>query len=215
MKLEQEFTVPLPVEEAWEVLTDIPRIAPCMPGAQLTGSDGDVHEGRVKIKVGPVTADYGGTATFVEKDPATRHIVINAKGRDKRGSGNAQAMITADMTPQGDSTHVRIETDLKIAGKVAQFGKGVIGDVSARLIGEFVNCLEHKLAAGDEPEPTQEAVAEEAVAGAATNGAAPKAPAPEPEAIDLMDAAGGAMAKRLAPLVIAALLLLLLGRRKK
>ncbi len=208
MKLEQEFTVSLPVEEAWEVLTDIPRIAPCMPGAQLTGSDGDVHEGRVKIKVGPVTADYGGTATFVEKDPATRHIVINAKGRDKRGSGNAQATITADMTPRGDSTHVRIETDLKIAGKVAQFGKGVIGDVSTRLIGEFVNCLEHTLAAGDEPEPEEPVAAEPAAPRA-------QAPAPEPEAIDLMDAAGGAMAKRLAPLVIAALLLVLLGRRKK
>ena len=206
MKLEQEFTVPLPIEEAWEVLTDIPRIAPCMPGAQLTGSDGDVHEGRVKIKVGPVTADYGGTATFVEKNAETRHVVIDAKGRDKRGSGNAQALITADMTSRGDGTHVRIETDLKIAGKVAQFGKGVIGDVSARLIGEFVNCLEHKLAAGDEPEPEVETIS--------SPGAPPK-PEPEPEALDLMDAAGGAMAKRLAPLVVALLVLILLGRRRK
>lgn len=232
MKLENEFWVAVPVDRAWEVLTDIPEIAPCLPGARLTGHEGDTYEGMIKIKVGPVTAEYSGTAEFVERDEANKHVTIKAKGRDKRGSGNASADITADMTPEGDGTKVSINTDLKISGKVAQFGKGVITDVSSKLIGQFVDCIEGKLtvpeAAATETAETASAEtpsaepssAGETVASAATvtneSAAEPTAPAvskepilsaasEEPlEALDLMDVAGGAVFKRFIPVLVVA-----------
>ncbi len=205
MKLENDFHVKVPVERAWEVLTDIPTIAPCMPGAQLTGSEGDTHQGKVKIKVGPITAEYAGSAEFVEKDQANHKVVIDAKGRDARGSGNASALITATMTSEGDGTRVVIDTDLKIAGKVAQFGKGVIGDVSKKLIDQFVQCVETKLE--DDSGATVDAVAsasasatETSAADApATTASQPAKPAEPVEALDLMDAAGGAVFKRFLP----------------
>lgn len=206
MKLENDFHVKVPVERAWEVLTDIPTIAPCMPGAQLTGSEGDSHQGKVKIKVGPITAEYAGSAEFIEKDEASHKVVIDAKGRDARGSGNAAALITATMTSEGDGTRVVIDTDLKIAGKVAQFGKGVIGDVSKKLIDQFVQCVETKLE--DDSGATVDSVAGASAAmsgtagsaSASANGAGTAAKPTEPvEALDLMDAAGGAVIKRFLP----------------
>ncbi len=216
MKLENDFHVKVPVERAWEVLTDIPEIAPCMPGAQLTGSEGDTHQGRVKIKVGPITAEYKGSAEFVERDEANHRVVIDAKGRDTRGSGNASALITAVMTPEGDGTRVAIETDLKIAGKVAQFGKGVIGDVSKKLIDQFVSCVETKF-----DDNSGQTAADVAGASAEMSGApGATAPAAKPEAekpleaLDLMDAAGGAVFKRLAPIgaILAAIIVYLIVR---
>jgi hypothetical protein len=147
MRIDNEFTVGAPVDEAWTVLTDIERIAPCMPGAQLTGSDGDVHSGKVKIKVGPVVAQYAGTVRFAEKDDAAHRAVIDAKGRDTRGAGNASAMITAELREDGGRTRVTVATDLKISGKLAQFGSGMIKEVSTKLLTQFVDCLETKLAA--------------------------------------------------------------------
>ncbi len=218
MKLENEFTVKVPIETAWEVLTDIPGIAPCLPGARLTGQDGDVYSGKMKIKVGPVTAEYAGTADFIELDKEKRHVKIDAKGRDSRGSGNANAMITADMTAEGDYTKVVINTDLKIAGKVAQFGKGVIGDVSKKLIDQFVECIENKIAHLDDEGSAADVAAASAKTAAATS--APGVTAPikrtfdepeeEHEALDLMDAAGGAMIKRLAPIGAGAALIALI-----
>ncbi|NNE95201.1 MAG: SRPBCC family protein [Acidimicrobiales bacterium] len=213
MKLENEFVVNVPIERAWEVLTDIPEIAPCLPGARLTGQDGDVYSGKVKIKVGPVTAEYAGTADFLTLDKENYHVDIDAKGRDSRGSGNASAVITADMTPVDGGTKVEIHTDLKVAGKVAQFGKGVIGDVSKKLIDQFVACIEAKLdhdGSGAEEAIEQVAAASaEEVTRAADVPAAAEAPTTrtfdepdgEMEALDLMDAAGGAVVKRVAPLV--------------
>lgn len=191
MKLENEFHVKVPVERAWEVLTDIPLIAPCMPGAQLTGSEGDTHQGKVKIKVGPITAEYAGSAAFIERDETNHKVVIDAKGRDARGSGNASALITATMTTEGDGTRVVIDTDLRIAGKVAQFGKGVIGDVSKKLIDQFVECVETKLEDGN-------GATIDAVDDASAPDVAPK-PAEPVEPLDLMDAAGGAVFKRFLP----------------
>ncbi len=208
MKLENEFTVKVPIERAWEVLTDIPEIAPCLPGARLTGQDGNVYSGKVKIKVGPVTAEYAGTADFTELNQVNKHVVINAKGRDSRGSGNATALITADMVAVGDNTKVTIDTDLKIAGKVAQFGKGVIGDVSKKLIDQFVACIEAKLEHdGEEVAPAAEPAAEgTAPAPVARQFAEPDE---EMEALDLMDAAGGAVAKRMMPALAAAVVVLI------
>ena len=229
MKLENEFVVNVPIDRAWEVLTDIPEIAPCLPGARLTGQEGTVYSGKVKIKVGPVTAEYAGTADFLKLDKDNYHVDIDAKGRDSRGSGNASAIITADMTEVEGGTKVVIVTDLKIAGKVAQFGKGVIGDVSKKLIDQFVECIEDKLEHdGTEPEEAIEQVAaasadaassatETATAAADSAGAAAAPinrtfdhPEEEMEALDLMDAAGGAMAKRFAPLVAVAGLIALI-----
>ncbi|HEX5945854.1 MAG TPA: SRPBCC family protein [Acidimicrobiales bacterium] len=147
MELTNDFRVGVPVETAWEVLTDVERIAPCMPGAQLQEVEGDEYRGVVKVKVGPVTAQYKGAARFVERDEAGRKLVLRAEGRETRGQGNANATITAQLTPDGDGTAVSVVTDLTVTGRVAQFGRGVMADVSSKLLGQFVDCLENKLLA--------------------------------------------------------------------
>ncbi|HET6533211.1 MAG TPA: SRPBCC family protein, partial [Actinoplanes sp.] len=149
MKINNEFTVHTPIDRAWAVLTDLEGIAPCLPGAQLTGVDGDVYRGKVKVKVGPVISEFSGTARFVEKDDAGHRAVIDAKGRDARSAGNAAALITAELRPDGDATVVTVDTDLKISGKLAQFGSGMIKEVSGKLLGQFVAALEAKIAATD------------------------------------------------------------------
>jgi uncharacterized protein len=146
MELSNEFTVGVPIDEAWKVLTDVERIAPCMPGAQLQEIEGDEYRGVVKIKVGPITAQYKGVATFVERDDANHKAVLKAEGRDTRGQGNASALITATLVPEGDArTKVTVATDLTITGKVAQFGRGVLGDISTKLIGQFADSLDAEL----------------------------------------------------------------------
>ncbi len=203
MKLENEFRVSVPIDRAWEVLTDIPLITPCLPGAALTDHDDTEYKGKVKIKVGPVTADYSGSAVFVTRDEATHHVEISASGRDSRGSGNASATITADMTTDGDGTKVSITTDLKISGKVAQFGKGMIAEVSGKLIDQFVDCIEQELLG----EAIIDEVAAESAAGPGTaagadTAAAPARPRPhQPETLDLMEYAGNSVYKRLIPVV--------------
>jgi carbon monoxide dehydrogenase subunit G len=158
LKIDNEFTVGVPIDRAWAVLTDLEGIAPCMPGAVLTGVKGDVYSGKVKIKVGPITSEYAGTARFTERDEANHRAVIDASGRDVRGAGNAAAAITAQLRAEGSSTVVSVDTDLKISGKIAQFGSGMIKEVSTKLLGQFVDCLEGKLAA-DVPVPTAPATA--------------------------------------------------------
>src|SRR4051812_236086 len=134
MELTNEFNVGVPVEQAWSVLTDVERIAPCMPGAELQEIEGDEYRGVVKVKVGPITAQYKGKATFVERDDSAHRAVLRAEGRDTRGQGNANATITATLTPDGDSaTQVSVVTDLAVTGRVAQFGRGVLNDVSVKL----------------------------------------------------------------------------------
>jgi len=149
MELTHEFTVDTPVDRAWAVLTDVERIAPCMPGAQLTGVDGDTYHGQVKVKVGPVTSQYKGTASFAEKDEAARRLVLKAAGRDTRGQGNASATVTAVMTEQPAGTKVAVHTDLTISGRVAQFGRGVMADITGKLLQQFVDNLEARVIAHD------------------------------------------------------------------
>jgi uncharacterized protein len=174
MKLDNEFTVGVPIEQAWAVLTDLELIAPCMPGAQLTGVADGVYTGKVKIKVGPVTAEYAGTAQFSVKDETAYRAVIDARGRDSRGNGNATALISAQLQPSGAVTMVSVSTDLTIAGRIAQFGSGMIKEVSAKLLGQFATCLEGKLSAG----AVSEAVAIGAVdSGAVGSAATTSAPA--------------------------------------
>ena len=142
MELTNEFEVAVPVAKAWAVLTDIERIAPCLPGAQLREVEGDEYRGVVKIKVGPITASYDGAIRFSELDELAHRAVMKAEGRETRGQGNVSAVITATLTSLGDSTKVVVATDLTISGKVAQFGRGVLADVSAKLLDQFVVNLE-------------------------------------------------------------------------
>jgi len=169
MDLTNDFRVGVPVERAWAVLTDVELIAPCMPGAQLQEVEGDEYRGIVKVKVGPITAQYKGAARFVEQDEAAGRVVLRAEGRDTRGQGNANATITATMAADGDGTQVSVVTDLTVTGRVAQFGRGVMADVSAKLLGQFVDCLETKLLAGD----SGDSGAAAAAAGGASSGGAP------------------------------------------
>lgn len=164
MELKNDFVVSTGVEEAWRVLTDVERIAPCLPGAELREIEGDEYRGVVKVKVGPITAEYRGAAHFVELDAAGHRAVLRAEGREARGQGNAAATITAVLEPAGTGTKVSVSTDLSITGKVAQFGRGVLADVSSKLLGQFVENLEATVIEhGDEesgtaagPEPAEE-----------------------------------------------------------
>jgi carbon monoxide dehydrogenase subunit G len=226
MKITNEFTVHTPIERAWALLTDLEGIAPCLPGAQLTGVDGDVYSGKVKVKVGPVVSDFTGTARFVAKDDEARRAVIDAKGRDARSAGNAAAVVTAQLRADGDRTLVNVDTDLKISGKLAQFGTGMIKEVSAKLLGQFVTNLEAKLAA--EPAAAEPAVsgssAPESVVAAVVREAEPTvrgdgpAARHEPEALDLLALAGGSVYKRAIPVgigvvVVAAVIVWFVARR--
>jgi carbon monoxide dehydrogenase subunit G len=201
VKIDHEFIVSVPVEKAWDVLTDLAGIAPCMPGAQLTGVQDGVYSGKVRIKVGPVVSDYAGTARFVEKDDAMYHAVIDAKGKDSRGAGNANAQIHAQLRPDGDRTVVSVSTDLAITGKVAQFGSGMIKEVSEKLLAQFVQNLETRLLA-PVPAGSVGSVGSEASHQAPATGAALSV-VPEPEPLDLLQIAGGSAYKRLVPLVVA------------
>jgi carbon monoxide dehydrogenase subunit G len=217
MKLENRFTVPVPVDEAWKVLLDVERIAPCMPGATLTNVEGDHFEGTVKVKVGPINLTYGGKASFVSKDDATHVAVIDGSGKETRGTGTAKALITCRLVDKGATTDVEVDTDLNVTGKPAQFGRGVLADVSSKLVDQFAACLSEEIRAGM-PEPVFAAVAADL---GAPEGVQPPtlaaAPAPTQrkpaEAIDLLETAGAPVLKRLAPLLGGLAVLWLLVRR--
>jgi uncharacterized protein len=195
MKLENEFRVDVPVEEAWRVLLDVERIAPCMPGAQLQEVEGDEYRGIVKVKVGPITAQYKGVARITESDDANHRAVIRAEGRDTRGQGNASATATAVLQPDGDGTRVNIDSDVTITGKVAQFGRGVIADVSAKLLDQFVACLESDVLSSPRDRPAASEVAE--------SGKARTIEAPEADPVDLLRTAGAPVLKRVVPVAAA------------
>ncbi len=146
MRLDHEFTVPVPADEAWNVLLDIRRIAPCLPGAVIDGVTDDAFTGRVKVKVGPISVAYAGTGHFLEQDQAAGRVRIGASGKETRGSGTAKATITAHLHDEGSSTRVSVQTELNITGKPAQFGRGVMADVGNKLLGQFADCLAEQLA---------------------------------------------------------------------
>lgn len=147
MKLENSFSVPVSVDETWRVLLDIERVAPCVPGATLTSHDGDSFSGKVKVKLGPIGLTYAGTATFLSRDEAAKVAVIEASGRETRGAGTAKAVVTCRLVDTGGATEVFVETDLAITGKPAQFGRGVLADVTATLIGQFAANLANEFSA--------------------------------------------------------------------
>ncbi len=292
MQLEHSFSVPVGIDEAWQILLDIERVGPCMPGALIESVDGDDFTGTVKLKLGPINLTYKGKASFVEKDEAAHRAVIDARGRDARGNGTATAKVTATLVASGASTTVQVNTDLDITGKPAQFGRGVMVDVGNKLIGQFADSLAGTLVSGpsgsdpaaaapvpvtDEtpaapakkatrprPRAAAEAPVGEAPAPEAPTAGAPAAeppaiddaaeadpPAPEPdssfavpdeyaepnsptvssvnghparadaepqrevEPINLLESAGPAVAKRLAPVAIALVIVLGAMRRRR
>jgi carbon monoxide dehydrogenase subunit G len=206
MEMTNEFRVATSPERAWAVLTDVERIAPCLPGAELHEVDGDEYRGVVKVKVGPITAQYKGAASFIERDDAARRAVLRAEGRETRGQGNASATITATLVPDGDGTMVRVVTDLTITGKVAQFGRGVLVDVSTKLLQQFADCLQADVLAEDAAPSTSPT-------GAASS--APPAPRPPAEPVDLLATAGAPVLKRAAPVIAALFVLAWLFRRRR
>jgi carbon monoxide dehydrogenase subunit G len=180
MELSNEFEVAMPVDDAWAVLTDIEKIAPCMPGAELREVEGEEFRGVVKVKVGPITASYKGVARFEELDVKAHKAVLKAEGRETRGQGNATALITATLSPSAKGTKVEVATDLAITGKVAQFGRGVLADVSGKLLDQFVHNLETTvLAVPDAPDSPPAAAAADDAKTADSNGSAPSQPAEE------------------------------------
>jgi carbon monoxide dehydrogenase subunit G len=250
MELTNEFRVGVPVDHAWGVLTDVERIAPCLPGAELQEVEGDEYRGVVKVKVGPITAQYKGKASFVERDDAAHRAVLRAEGRDTRGAGNASATITATLAADGEGTRVQVVTDLTVTGKVAQFGRGVLADVSAKLLDQFVASLEADVLSSSSPEaaapPPPPAPPPPAPTPAEPEPAwSAEAPQPEPEVaavavaervappssngssgvrriesapatpVDLLDAAGGSVARRVGPAAGAVVFLLWLFTRRR
>jgi len=216
MEIADSFRVSTAIHDTWKVLLDIEGIAPCLPGAQLQEIDGDEYRGIVKVKVGPITAQYKGTAKLSEVDETNHRIVIDASGRDTRGQGNAKASITVTMVPEGAGTKVDVVTDLSITGKVAQFGRGVLGDVSSKLMGQFVENLERDVlttaGGGDTSHaggPYEQALES---AGIAPQTGRRRVEQPEAQPVDLFEMAGDSVGKRLVPVGIAALVLFILWR---
>lgn len=196
MDLNHQFIVAVPVEDAWRILTDVERIAPCLPGAQLQEVEGDTYRGIVKVKVGPIQAQFKGQASFIERDDVAHKVVLKGEGRDTTGKGNAAAVITAEMTAvDASNTSVTVNTDLSVTGKVAQFGRGAMADISDKLLAQFVVNLNTLIAeqparaatVSVEPAPTE---------GVRTIESADVAP------LDLLSAAGSSILKRAIPVVV-------------
>ena len=215
MELSNEFDVAAPIDRAWRVLTDLERIAPCLPGAQLLEVEGDEYRGAMKVKVGPIVAQYKGKAMFTERDEDAHRAVLVADGRDTRGQGNASATIEANLSPTATGTHVVVDTDLTITGKVAQFGRGVMADVSTKLMGQFVENLESMVLAdeaGSDPDEGEAAVSEPDGGEAALTGARAATvrtiDSPEAAPLDLVGVAGGRTIAKLALPVVVLLVVL-------
>jgi uncharacterized protein len=226
IELDNSFTVPVPPEQAWDVLLDVERIAPCMPGASVTSVNGDEIAGQVKVKLGPLSLSYKGTAKFTEKDEANHTIAIEASGKETRGAGTASATVHAALKP-GDGqgqTLVSIHTSLNVTGRPAQFGRSLLPEVSGKLIDQFATNLEALIgqdgasaAPSEGTEPSADAGAGSSDAGASTvtpTPTQPSAPLPRQEdSLNLVKLVGGPLLKRVVPVAAGAALVALLSRR--
>jgi carbon monoxide dehydrogenase subunit G len=194
MNLENEFTVDAPVEEAWAALLDVERVAPCLPGAAITGSDNENYTGTMTVKIGPVTQKFNGTVHYEEADEQNRRAVLKADGKESRGQGMASATITSTLHSENGSTKVRVDTDMSLTGKVAQFGQGMQQDVASRIMDQFATCLEKEITGEDARE---ESATEE-------QPHTRRIDQPEPEPLDLGAASYEAVLKRAAPVAAGA-----------
>jgi carbon monoxide dehydrogenase subunit G len=237
IELRNTFTIPAPLEEAWQVLLDIERIAPCMPGAKIEAARGEEFDGSVKVKLGAMVLTYRGTAKIIERDDAAHRAVIEGSAKEARGSGTAKATVVATLQPSGDGTEVEVRTALHVTGKPAQFGRGVMAEVSERLIGQFADRLQEEMtspqeqpaadavpgpasSASDGPSSDSRAGSSAGTSEVPSDPSARSAEQPRPvrparesdEPIDLLAVAGGPVAKRAAGAVAAVGLLLVLIR---
>ena len=205
MDLNHEFVVNVPVDQAWQILTDLERIAPCLPGAQLTEVEGETYRGQVKVKVGPILAQFKGQASFVSRDDAVHKATLKGEGRDTTGKGNASAMITAELTSVSEtSTKCTVHTDLSISGKVAQFGRGALADVSDKLLAQFSENLNQLISASPAPAAasTSTTSTEPVETSAPEQPTVRKINGPEVAPLNLLDTAGSTIAKRAIPALI-------------
>jgi len=223
MDLSHRFVVPASVETTWAAFNDLERIAPCFPGATITSVEGDDFSGSVKVKLGPIAMLYNGSGTFVERDESQHRAVIKATGKDKRGNGTAGVTVVAHMLPEGEGTAVELTSDLSITGKPAQFGRGVMQDVSDKLLGQFVDCIAGRLgeeapAPPVEPAAAQPSSSDEAGTAPAPAPAATSPPTQQPQAaeLNLMSAVLPVMLRRyglpLAGLVVIAVIIWFVAR---
>ena len=240
MEMDHSFTVPVPPERAWDVLLDVEKIAPCMPGATVDEFDGEVVTGRIKVKVGPVSLTYRGTAKFTERDPDARVILLEASGKETRGAGTASATVRATLEPEsgGEGTTASMHTTMNVTGRPAQFGRGVMVEVGSKLVEQFAqnlrqliaedgaaggNAVEAEAEAGagavgtsqdgpgsTQPSPVVPAAATTATPTAPTPTAQP--PAASADSINLVKLVGPSLLKRVIPVAVAAAGLALLGR---
>ena len=227
MELTHDFTVPADIETAWAAFLDLERVGGCFPGATVTEVSEESFSGTVKVKLGPIALQYAGAGKFIERDDTAKRAVIEAKGKDKRGNGTAGATVTMQLAPSDSGTRVDVTTELQITGKPAQFGRGVMQDVSDKLLQQFIACIEGELSAGSAPAEEAPAAAEPAVPAPAAT-ATPAAPIPaapprtapaEDDAIDLGATVLPVVLKSYAPHIVGALVAILfgylLGRRSR
>ena len=237
MEMDHSFTVPVPPDRAWDVLLDVEKIAPCMPGATVDGFDGEVVTGRIKVKVGPVSLTYRGTAKFTERDPDARVILLEASGKETRGAGTASATVRATLEPEsgGEGTTASMHTTMNVTGRPAQFGRGVMIEVGSKLVEQFAQNLRQLIAedgaangntaatATDEADGTSQdgpgSTQPSPVVPAAATTSTPTAPTPttqppaaSADSINLVKLVGPSLLKRVVPAVVAAAGLALLGR---
>ncbi|MFI9815221.1 SRPBCC family protein [Saccharothrix variisporea] len=206
MKLEHRFTVPAPVPDVWAALLDPRRVAPCLPGATLTDVEGPKFSGTVKVKLGPVTLLYKGSGQFTSVSEDAHAAMVKASGKDSRGNGTASATVTVTLTPSGDGTAVHVVTDLTVTGRPAQLGRGLITEVSGRIVDEFADCLATRLVPGEAEEVT----------ASASQASRPRLRAVPDEPIDLLETAGAPVLKRVLPVAAAALaVVFLVGLRRR
>jgi uncharacterized protein len=235
IELDNSFTVPVPPEQAWDVLLDVERIAPCMPGATVTSVEGDEIAGQVKVKLGPLSLSYKGTAKFIEKDPASHTIAIEATGKETRGAGTASATVHASLKPddaEGQTT-VSIHTSLNVTGRPAQFGRSLLPEVSGKLIDQFaanlralIDSTNRPAEAEPEAAPAQDAAAATGDAASAATAAGtaaatqstaapaqPVAQLQQEDSLNLIKLVGGPVLKRVLPIVLGAALIAIFQRR--
>jgi uncharacterized protein len=227
VKMENEFTVEAPVEQAWETLLDLERITPCLPGAALEEESGDEYKGTMTIRLGPVTQKYNGTVSFEETNQESRRAVLKADGKDARGQGTASATITSTLSEEDGGTKVHVETDMHLTGRAAQFGRGVQQEVATKLINQFAECLEKEIMGEntrEEPEQPEEAVSANG-SGSEDKGEEEEKPKRrviqqnhDVEPLDLGEASRDAVLKRVVPLAagvgVLVIVIWLLRRRR-
>ena len=232
MEFEHSFTVPVPPDKAWDVLLDVERVAPCMPGASIESVEGDDIAGRMKVKVGPITQEYRGKAHFVERDAASHTVVLEASGKEARGSGTASASVRSTLHGEDGKTVVNVKTTLNVTGRPAQMGRGILEDVGGRLVTRFADNLASMIAGGEpgatagakapagaaaEPAGTGAAAGTVAggTAGTATGAAAPQAAQSGEESLNLLGVAAWPVIKRIGPAIAAAVVAAFIAMRAR